>query len=68
MFQAPTVRRGHKRTSVELGHKMLKTVYAMLRKKRYVDKTVDYEAFMVASNAPRWLQMVIKHAFVPTPA
>jgi hypothetical protein len=33
-----------------------------------VDKTVDYEALMVARNAPRWLQMLTKHGFVPTPA
>lgn len=34
----------------------------------YVDKTVDYEALMVARNAPRWLQMLVKHGFVPAPA
>lgn len=52
-----------------LGHKMLRTIYAMLSKNtHYVDKTVDYEALMVARNAPRWLQMLVKHGFVPTPA
>ena len=34
----------------------------------YVDKTVDYEALMVARNAPRWLQMLVKHGFVPRPS
>ena len=44
-------------------------VYAMLSKKtHYVDKTVDYEALMVARNAPRWLQMLVKHGFMPAPA
>ena len=68
-FQALSVRKGHKRSVVALGHKMLRTIYAMLSKNtHYVDKTVDYEALMVARNAPRWLQMLVKHGFVPKPA
>jgi N-acetylmuramoyl-L-alanine amidase len=68
-FQALNVRKGHKRSIVALGHKMLRTIYAMLSKNtHYVDKTVDYEALMVARNAPRWLQMLVKHGFVPNPA
>ncbi len=68
-FQALKVRKGHKRSIVALGHKMLRTIYAMLSKNtHYVDKSVDYEALMVARNAPRWLQMLAKHGFVPTPA
>jgi transposase len=68
-FQALSVRKGHKRSIVALGHKMLRTIYAMLSKKtHYVDKTVDYEALMVARNAPRWLQMLVKHGFVPATA
>ena len=68
-FQALNVRKGHKRSIVALGNKMLRTIYAMLSKNtHYVDKTVDYEALMVARNAPRWLQMLVKHGFVPTPA
>lgn len=68
-FQALKVRKGHKRSIVALGHKMLRTIYAMLSKNtHYVDKTVDYEALMVARNAPRWMQMLVKHGFVPAPA
>ena len=68
-FQALSVRKGHKRSIVALGHKMLRTIYAMLSKKtHHVDKTVDYEALMVARNAPRWLQMLVKHGFVPATA
>jgi hypothetical protein len=67
-FQALNVRKGHKRSIVALGHKMLRTIYAMLSKNTpYVDKTVDYEALMVARNAPRWLQMLVKQGFVPAP-
>jgi transposase len=48
---------------------LLRTIYAMLSKNtHYVDKTVDYEVLMVAHNAPRWLQMLVKHGFVPAPA
>lgn len=68
-FQALNVHKGHKRSIVALGHKMLRTIYAMLSKKtHYVDKTVDYEALMVARNAPRWLQMLVKHGYVPAHA
>jgi transposase len=68
-FQALTVRKGHKRSIVALGHKMLRTIYAMLSKKtHYVDRTVDYAALMVAPNAPRWLQMLVKHGYVPAMA
>jgi transposase len=68
-FKALAVRKGHKRSIVALAHKMLRTIYALLSKRtHYVDKTVDYEALMVARNAPRWLQMLTKHGFVPMPA
>ena len=68
-FLALNVRKGHKRSIVALGHKMMRTIYAMLSKKtHYVDKPVDYEALIVARNAPRWLQMLVKHGFVPAPA
>lgn len=68
-FQSLKVRKGHKRSVVALAHKMLRTIYAMLSKKtHYVDKTVDYEAMMVARNAPRWLKMLTKHGFVPATA
>jgi len=67
-FQALSVRKGHKRSIIALAHKMLRTIYAMLSKKtHYVDKTVDYEALMVARNAPRWIKMLVKHGFVPAP-
>jgi transposase len=68
-FQTLKVRKGHKRSIVALGHKMLRTIYAMLSKgTHYVDKTVDYEALIVARNAPRWMQMLVKHGFVPATA
>ncbi len=68
-FQALSVRKGHKRSIVALAHKMLRIIYAMLNKQQhYKDKSVDYEALMVARNAPRWLQMLVKHGYVPAVA
>jgi len=65
-FQALSVRKGHKRSIVALAHKMLRIIYAVLSKQKpYEDKSVDYEALMVARNAPRWLQMLVKHGYVP---
>ena len=70
-FQALKVRKGHKRSIVALGHKMQDAAYDLrhaLQNTHYVDKTVDYEALMVARNAPRWLQMLVKHGYVPAAA
>lgn len=68
-FAALKVRKGHKRSIVALAHKMLRTIYAMLSKStHYIDNKVDYEALMVSRNAPRWLQMLVKHGYVPVPA
>ncbi len=39
-----------------------------LQKKGCVDKTVDHGALMVARNTPRWMRMLVKNGFVPTPA
>ncbi|MDD5029438.1 MAG: IS110 family transposase [Rhodoferax sp.] len=68
-FQALKIRKGHKRSIVALAHKMLRIIYAMLSKQtHYKDKSVDYEALMVARNAPRWLQMLVKHGYGPAVA
>lgn len=64
-FQALSLRKGHKRSIIALAHKILRTIYAMLSKQTfYVDKTVDYEALMVARNAPRWIKMLGKYGFI----
>jgi transposase len=54
---------------VALGNKMLRTIDPMLYKNTHcVDKTMDCEALMVARNALRWMKLLVKHRFVPTPA
>jgi transposase len=68
-FEALAIRKGHKKSTVALAHKMLRTIYAMISSGRYYqDKTVDYEALSVARNAPRWMKMLRKHGFIETPA
>lgn len=67
-FQSLTVRKGHKKSVVALGHKMLRIIYAMLASGApYQDRSVDYEAISVARNAPRWIKMLRKHGFMPQP-
>ena len=60
-----TARRGYRRAIVATAHKLLRTVYAVLRDmKPYYDKEADYEALMIMRNAPRWIEMLKKHSGV----
>jgi transposase len=68
-FAALNIRKGHKKSIVALAHKMLRTVFAMLKNNTpYRDKVVDYEALSVQRNAPRWIKMLVKHGFMPATA
>ena len=64
-FQALLIRRGYKRAILAIAHKILKTVFHMLKRGEYYrDSTVDYEALSVQRNAPRWIKNLIKHGFI----
>lgn len=64
-FQALVVRRGYKRAIVALGHKMLRTLFFMLkRREHYRDCAIDYEALSVQRNAPRWIKALTKFGFI----
>lgn len=68
-FEAIIIRRGHKRAIVALAHKILRTIFVMLkRNEHYRDSAVDYEALSVQRNAPRWIKALAKFGFIPTPA
>lgn len=68
-FQALSIRKGHKKSIVALGHKMLRIIYAMLTNGTpYQDRTVDYEALVVQRNAPRWIKMLVKHGHISAAA
>ena len=64
-FKAWSLRRGRKRAIIALAHKLLRIVYVLIsRRECYRDTTVNYEAQMVARNAPRWFKMLKKHGFL----
>lgn len=67
-FQALMVRRGYKRAIIAIGHKILRTIFFMLkRREHYRDSATDYEALSVQRNAPRWIKALTKFGFI-TPA
>lgn len=68
-FQSLVVRRGHKRAIIAIGHKILRTIFFMLkRREHYRDSATDYEALSVQRNAPRWIKALTKFGFIPRPA
>lgn len=67
-FQSLVVRRGYKRAIIAIGHKILRTIFFMLkRREHYRDSATDYEALSVQRNAPRWIKALTKFGFI-TPA
>lgn len=68
-FLSLVVRRGHKRAIIAIGHKILRTIFFMLkRREHYRDSATDYEALSVQRNAPRWIKALTKFGFIPRPA
>jgi transposase len=64
-FQSLVVRRGHKRAIIAIGHKILRTLFFMLkRREHYRDSATDYEALSVQRNAPRWIKALTKFGFI----
>ncbi len=65
-YKGLVIRRGHKRAIIAIGHKILRIVFTLLKKKEpYRDPTVDYEAIVVQRNAPRWIQALKKFGYWP---
>ena len=66
-FQSLVVRRGYKRAIIAIGHKILRTIFFMLkRREHYRDSATDYEALSVQRNAPRWIKSLTKFGFINT--
>ena len=64
-FQSLPIRRGHKRAIIAIGHKLLRTLFFILKRREcYRDSAVDYEALMVKRNAPRWIQSLVKFGYL----
>ena len=56
-YKGLVIRRGHKRTIVAIGHKILRIIFTLLRDLTpYHDPAVGYEELMVKRNAPRWIK------------
>jgi transposase len=68
-FKSLIVRRGHKRAIVALAHKILRTIFFMIkRREHYRDSATDYEALSVQRNAPRWIKALTRFGFIPAVA
>ena len=66
-FQSLLVRRGYKRAIIAIGHKILRTIFFMIkRREHYRDSATDYEALSVQRNAPRWIKALTKFGFIST--
>jgi transposase len=66
MYKGLVIRRGHKRTIIALGHKILEVVCAVLKNKQpYQDPGVNYEQMAVARSAPRWIRALKKYGYWP---
>ena len=64
-FQSLLVRRGYKRSIIAIGHKILRNLFFMLkRREHYRDSATDYEALSVQRNAPRRIKSLIKFGFI----
>ena len=56
-FQSLVIRKGYKRAIVALGHKMLRTLFFMIKRhEHYRDRAVDYDTLAVQRHAPRWIK------------
>ena len=66
-YQTLVVRRGHKRSIIAIGHKMLRIVHTLLKdNKPYRDPGIDYKGMMIARNAPRWLKALQEYGYLAT--
>jgi transposase len=65
LYQGMVIRRGHKRTIVAMGHKILRIAFVLLKKKEpYRDPGINYEKLVVQRNGPRWLWAMKKFGFI----
>lgn len=65
-YKGLVIRRGHRRALIAVGHKLLEVIFTLLKKKEpYRDPGIDYEALVVARNAPRWIAVLKEFGYWP---
>ena len=68
-FQSLIVRRGYKRAIVALAHKMLRTIFFMLKRGEYYrDSATHYEQLSVQRNASRWIKALTRFGVISAAA
>ena len=68
-FESLKFRRGHKRAIIAIAHKLLRTIFYMIKRHMpYQDSSVDYQELSVKRNAPRWIRMLKKYGYLTAPA
>ena len=64
-YKSLVIRRGHKRSVIAVGHKMMAVLYSVISNDTpYKDPETDYERVMVEKNAPRWIKALKKYNFM----
>ena len=64
-FKALVGRRGHKRSVVAVGHKLMGVAFSVLKNETpYKDPKVNYEELMVKKNAPRWIRTLKLYGYM----
>lgn len=67
-YQSLVGRKGHKKAIIAVAHQMIRIIFVLFtRRVPYRDSGIDYQALVVAKNAPRWIQALKKYGFWPTP-
>lgn len=64
-YKSLVIRRGHKKSVIAVGHKLMGVVYSVLKNQTYYkDPEIDYEKLTVQKNAPRWLKALEKFGYL----
>jgi transposase len=64
-YKGLVIRRGHKRSIIAIGHKIMRISYTLLKNEQaYKDPKIDYEELVVRKNAPRWIKMLEKFRYI----
>ena len=64
-YESLVIRRGHKRSIVAIGHKLLEVIFIIIKTKLpYKDPTIDNEKMTVDRNSARWIKSLEKFGYL----